>query len=200
MWLWRNWCLCRIQLWRLLRTTHRCRLTYPPNQMWTRTVRVPTDRRAMMTRTRLPQRIAFRRLLRSTLGRRSLLGIGCRICGCLTIALMGWPMGHGGSGTRRTGRSIHSLHRAVCTRPPLRPTFRDGRPSQAPYQRHLGDDDDVGTSPQQPRNRGNGRRDMCTATHRDHHWSFDNREADDDDGGYVTMGGPIKSPSNIECF
>ena len=49
-------------------------------------------------------------------------------------------------------------------------------------------------------NRGQRRRDMRTDMHRDHHWSFDEREADDDDGGYAMMGGPIKSPSNIERF
>jgi len=76
--------------------------------------------------------------------------------------------------------------------------FRDGRPSQAHSQRHIGDDDGVGASPQHPLHRGIGRRDMHTAPHRDHHWSFDDREADDDDGGYAAMGGPIKSPSNIE--
>ena len=78
--------------------------------------------------------------------------------------------------------------------------FWDGRTSQAPYQRHLGDDDDVGTSPQFTRDRGHGRRDMRTDTHRDHHWLFEEREADNDNGGYAMMGGPIKSPSNIECF
>ncbi len=73
--------------------------------------------------------------------------------------------------------------------------------SQAPYQQHLGGNDDVGTSPSQfTHNRGQGRRDVHTDTHRDHHWSFDEREADDDDGGYAMMGGPIKSPSNIERF
>ena len=35
---------------------------------------------------------------------------------------------------------------------------------------------------------------------RDHHWLFDDREDDSDKGGYVRMGGPIKSPSNIERF
>jgi hypothetical protein len=45
-----------------------------------------------------------------------------------------------------------------------------------------------------------GRRDMRTDMHRDHHWSFDDREAKDDDTGYAMMGGPIKSPSNIERF
>ena len=39
---------------------------------------------------------------------------------------------------------------------------------------------------------------MCTDTHQDHHWSFDEREDKDEDGGYVMMGGPIKLPSNIE--
>jgi hypothetical protein len=79
--------------------------------------------------------------------------------------------------------------------------FREGRTFQAPYQRHLGDDDNVGTSPSQfTRNRGHGHRDMRTDAHRDHHWLFEEREADDDNGGYAMMGGPIKSPSNIECF
>ena len=69
------------------------------------------------------------------------------------------------------------------------------------YQRHLGDDDDVGMSPSQfTRNRGHGCRGMRTDAHRDHHWSFEEREADDDDGGYAMMGGPIKLPSNIERF
>jgi hypothetical protein len=36
--------------------------------------------------------------------------------------------------------------------------------------------------------------------HCDHHWSFDKREEDDDEGGYAMMGGPINSPRNIECF
>jgi hypothetical protein len=41
---------------------------------------------------------------------------------------------------------------------------------------------------------------MRTDTHRDHHWSFADRAADDDDEGYAVMGGPIKSPSNMERF
>ena len=90
---------------------------------------------------------------------------------------------------------LHHVHPATAST-----HFRDGRPSQAQSQRHLGDDDDVGASPQQPRHRGHGRRDMHTDMHRDHHWSFDDREADDDNGGYAAMGGPIKSPSNIERF
>ena len=41
---------------------------------------------------------------------------------------------------------------------------------------------------------------MRTDTHRDHRWSLDDRTDDDDDEGYATMGGPIKSPSNMERF
>ena len=41
---------------------------------------------------------------------------------------------------------------------------------------------------------------MHTGTHRDHHWSFEDREDDYDIGGYPLMGGPIKSPSNVERF
>ena len=36
--------------------------------------------------------------------------------------------------------------------------------------------------------------------HCDHYWLFDVREDDSDKGGYAMMGGPIKSPSNIERF
>ncbi len=32
------------------------------------------------------------------------------------------------------------------------------------------------------------------------HWSFDDWEDDGDEGDYAMMGGPIKSPSNIERF
>lgn len=78
--------------------------------------------------------------------------------------------------------------------------FRDGRPSHPSSHRHLGDEDDVDASHQPPSHRRDGRRDMRTDTHRDHHWSFDDRAADDDDEGYATMGGPIKSPSNMERF
>ena len=39
---------------------------------------------------------------------------------------------------------------------------------------------------------------MRTDTHRDHHWSFDEREDEDEDGGSAMMGGPIKLPINIE--
>ena len=41
---------------------------------------------------------------------------------------------------------------------------------------------------------------MRTDTHCDHHWLFDEREDEDEDGGYAMMGGPIKLPSNIERF
>ena len=79
--------------------------------------------------------------------------------------------------------------------------FRDGRPAQAPTQRHPWGDEDVGTSPNQfHHNRVPGRRDMCPDTHRAHCWLFDNREVDGDKEGYAVMGGPIKSPSNIERF
>ena len=79
--------------------------------------------------------------------------------------------------------------------------FWEGRPSQAPSQQHPGDDDNVGTYPTQfHHNRVQGRRDMRPDMHRDHHWSFDDREDDGENGGYAMMGGPIKSPSNIECF
>ena len=39
---------------------------------------------------------------------------------------------------------------------------------------------------------------MRTDMHRDHHWSFDEWEDEDEDGGYAMMGGAIKSPINIE--
>jgi len=78
--------------------------------------------------------------------------------------------------------------------------FQDGCHSHPPSQRHLGEEDDVGVSHQQPRHRRDGRRDMRTDMQRDHHWSFDDPAADDDDEGYATMGGPIKSPGNIERF
>ena len=41
---------------------------------------------------------------------------------------------------------------------------------------------------------------MCTDTHRDHQWFFDEWEDEDEDGGYAIMGGAIKLPSNIERF
>ncbi len=79
--------------------------------------------------------------------------------------------------------------------------FWEGRPSQAPSQQHPGDDDNVGTYPTQfHHNRVQGRRDMRPDTHLDHHWLFDDREDDRDEGGYAMMGGAIKSPSNIERF
>jgi hypothetical protein len=79
--------------------------------------------------------------------------------------------------------------------------YRDMTFSQAPYQRHPGDADNFGTSPtRSDHNLMQGRRDMRTDTHRDHHWSFDEWDDEDEDGGYVMMGGPIKSPSNIEQF
>ncbi len=41
---------------------------------------------------------------------------------------------------------------------------------------------------------------MRTDTQRDHRWSFEDREDNGDKGGYPLMGGPIKSPSNVERF
>ena len=79
--------------------------------------------------------------------------------------------------------------------------FWEGKPSQAPTQQNPGDDEDVGRFPNQfHHNRVPGPRDMRMDMHRAHSWLFDNREDDGDEGGYVVMGGPIKSPSNIERF
>ncbi len=79
--------------------------------------------------------------------------------------------------------------------------YSEGRPSQAPYHRHTGEDDDVGMSPTQfNHNRMQGCRDMRPDMCCDHHWLFDEREDDDDNGGYAMIGGPIKSPSNIGRF
>ena len=35
---------------------------------------------------------------------------------------------------------------------------------------------------------------------RGHRWSFNDREVDDDEVSYASMGGPIKSPSNVGRF
>ena len=81
--------------------------------------------------------------------------------------------------------------------------FQEGRPSQVPSHQHPGDDDAVGMYPTQiHHNRMQGHRDMDMRPDRypDHHWLFDDREDDGDEGGYTMMGGPIKSPSNIEHF
>ena len=94
------------------------------------------------------------------------------------------------------------------TRPPSRcehrdttsDNFRAGRPFHSSSPRHLREEADVDASHQETRHRGDGRRDMRTDTHRDHRWSLDDRTDDDDDEGYATMGGPIKSPSNMERF
>ena len=79
--------------------------------------------------------------------------------------------------------------------------YREGRTSQEPYQRHPRDDDNVGKSPSQFNHTGmQGRQDMRKDTHRDHHWSFDEREDDNDDGGYAMMGGQSNCPATLNVF
>ena len=79
--------------------------------------------------------------------------------------------------------------------------FPERRPSQALTQQHPGDDDNVGTSPNQfHHNCVPGCRDLRPDMHRAHCWSFDDQEDNGDEGGYPIMGGAIKSPSNIERF
>ena len=41
---------------------------------------------------------------------------------------------------------------------------------------------------------------MRTDMHRGHRWLFDDWEDEYDEGDYALMGGPIKSPSNVERF
>ena len=97
-----------------------------------------------------------------------------------------------------SGEQTQSCPRAALPTTALT-CYREGTTYQAPYQRHPGDGDNFGTSPTRSNhNRMQGCQDMCTDTHQDHHWSFDEREDKDEDGGYVMMGGPIKLPSNIE--
>ncbi len=104
----------------------------------------------------------------------------------------------------RSDLGEHTQSRTRATLPTTALTrYREGTTSQAlAYQQHPGDDDDFGTSPTRSNhNCMQGRRDMRTDMHRDYHqWLFDKREDKDEDGGYAMMGGPIKSPSNIERF